>query len=113
MPLDALKRGRSLEADRRLALLDAFRKDNDQRTREQNYILLKASKEHVDRMLDFRKDYDPNELLFFDWLAINEAVKVEVLDGQHRIEAWEDYVQETGLPLKERWWISVIYNEGW
>ena len=46
---------------------------------------------------------------FSDWMSINEE-KVEVMAGQHRIRALEEFVKQTGE--EELWWPCQFYDQG-
>lgn len=49
---------------------------------------------------------------FSDWFKINSGEKVEILAGQHRLEALRKYVAQTGAEASELWWPCNIYDQG-
>jgi hypothetical protein len=55
----------------------------------------------VDEMMDFT-----------DWSSVVGSRKVEVLAGQHRIRALEDYAKQTNSDDSELWWPCEFYDEG-
>lgn len=48
---------------------------------------------------------------FDDWLSVNRR-QVELMDGQHRVEALKQYVSETRADKKELWWPCDFYDRG-
>jgi hypothetical protein len=47
---------------------------------------------------------------FLDWAEHND--KVEVVAGQHRIRALQEYVRERRAPATELWWACELYDRG-
>jgi hypothetical protein len=83
----------------------------------ENYLLVQCTKEEVDRMAKHlpAKDGsidDDTSILFEDfshWSAVNSQ-KVEVIAGQHRVEALKKYLASKKGPAEDLWWICEIYN---
>jgi hypothetical protein len=49
---------------------------------------------------------------FQDWMSVNSGRKAEVLAGQHRIKAFEEFATQVGLGKDDLWWPCEIYNKG-
>lgn len=81
-----------------------------------HYISVLAEGEDITRMLGtISTESNPNAsrdtlLDFLDWMKVNEGRQVEVLSGQHRLEALKDYGRLRGLAEGELWWPCVIYD---
>ncbi|KAF7561207.1 hypothetical protein G7046_g2927 [Stylonectria norvegica] len=86
-----------------------------ERQAEENYLLVQCSAEGVARMLSHLEDpgLDPASekvLSFRDWMSINQDEKIEVMAGQHRIEALREYIKQIGADTEEWWWTCEIYD---
>ena len=126
MPLSALETHWSLGAEHRVEnrpinrvhrqrLLDTFMQGDAHRTDPRNYILVKASKKDTDNMLNYLEATngmnDEGIQQFFAWHRVNGDRKVEVLNGQHRLAAWHDYISKSKTPTHELSWICVFYDK--
>jgi hypothetical protein len=47
---------------------------------------------------------------FEDWNTLN-GTKIELITGQHRIEALKEYVRHFELDGDQLWWICDIYED--
>lgn len=128
MPLDALscrwRRGknRGLQAQQVSRLCEDFRVLGVAREAEENYILVQSNMAAIKRMLErttttnnggIREAVEGATVLDFeDWAEVNGGEKVEVMAGQHRIEALRKYVQQTSSGRKQLWWTCHIYDKG-
>lgn len=127
MPLDALSckwqrgKNRGLQAQQVSRLCEDFRVLGLAREAEENYILVQCSAAAVERMLNKTTTRDGGSrelgdgdtiLSFEDWAEVNGGEKVEVMAGQHRIEALRKYVQRTASGTEQLWWTCHIYDKG-
>jgi len=48
---------------------------------------------------------------FCDWPQVNNT-KVELMAGNHRVEALKEYLEGTKSSGEDRWWICDIYDKG-
>lgn len=58
-----------------------------------------------------RSDENRDEGSFLNWSAINKT-KVEVMAGQHRLHALREYIEATGAPESDSWWVCELYDRG-
>ena len=91
------------------------------RTAIENRILLLSSKAEVEKIQQHASSQvsspagSQEEQLIEDfraWDEINNGCKLEILAGQHRVEALKAYVEETGGGDEELWWACDIYDKG-
>lgn len=90
------------------------------RTAIENRILILCPKAEVDRMEQYTSSQavssegsqEQHIQDFRAWDEINTGRKVEILAGQHRVEALKAYVEETGGGDDELWWACDIYDKG-
>jgi hypothetical protein len=94
-----------------------------QRENEQHYVRAISTKEEVTRMINsINKELpvistlDPCASVkpwpvFNQWEAINQT-KIELIAGQHRIEALKEYAQHLKWQDDQLWWICDIYDKG-
>lgn len=116
LPLDALtrswKNGRNRGLSRRQVA--QLRRDFEDlglfREAEENYLLVQCSSTAVEKMLRrlglHEEEYQDKVYDFDEWEAVNGGVKLEVMDGQHRMEALRQYSS------KKLWWTCYIYDKG-
>ncbi|KAF6794953.1 hypothetical protein CMUS01_15976 [Colletotrichum musicola] len=124
MPLDVLHttwtigRNRQIDTGHVDELREAFKKGGLERRAPENRIAVLCSAEEVRRARaasiapddgndDGDRDGKPS---FVHWADVNRS-KVEVMDGQHRIEALREYVKEARAPDSELWWTCEIYDK--
>jgi len=92
------------------------------RTDLSNTLRVACSPEHVDRMTaelkrqgDTRADWKqrtPNAWpSFWEWQSVNPE-PVELMDGQHRVEALKEYLKDRKDAEDEAWWLCDVYNQG-
>lgn len=88
------------------------------RQSKENYILVQCSAELVQRAIRETRaeggddDNDPWRLPMFDnWKDINDE-KPEVIAGQHRIEALQQYVRQTDGDVRDLLWVCEFYDKG-
>lgn len=123
LPLDALtcrwKNGSNRHVNRQHVsrLCRIFKQGALARQAEENFLLVQCSAEMVRRMRDHvdaqGSGGGQGEVLSFDdWSAVNGGEKVEVMAGQHRMEALREYVEQTGSDAKELWWTCILYDRG-
>lgn len=48
---------------------------------------------------------------FLDWQSVNPE-PVELMDGQHRVEALKEYLKDRKDAEEEGWWLCDVYNQG-
>lgn len=86
-----------------------------ERTDEKNHLVVVSSSAEVERMKQHILDVDgalENETWdFARWPTVNES-KIELLDGQHRVKALEEYIRHIGAPQDDAWWPCEFYNRG-
>lgn len=123
IPLDALTctwaKGMNRHVNRQHVskLARLFKQGSLERQTEENYLLVQCSATSVARMISHLEakghDTRPDQVLSFDvWLSVNCGEKVEVMAGQHRIEALREYVEQIGADAKELWWVCNFYDRG-
>lgn len=90
------------------------------RTAHGNYLQVLCSKEDVSKMMahlnaegDSGMSNAVDKIIdFTDWNSVTGNRKVEILAGQHRIRALEEYVKQTNSDNKELWWPCEFYDKG-
>lgn len=112
---------RQIDAKHVQNLYRIFKEQNLQREVDENHLRIACSRAEVDRMKDrLNSDNIVNDswLDFGNWTAVN-GTKVELMAGQHRVEALKlflDHVRrQSGGGLAEEdqsWWICKIYDIG-
>ncbi|KAF4459450.1 hypothetical protein FALBO_13802 [Fusarium albosuccineum] len=121
IPVDALsctrRKGMNRHVNRQHVskLCSVFKQGGLERQAEENYLLVQCSSAAVERMISHLEGlgHDPqlNKILSFeDWSAVNPEEKVEVMAGQHRIEALREYARQVRAEEKELWWTCVFYG---
>jgi hypothetical protein len=102
-------------------LREVFTAGGVDRSSAEHHLIVQCDRADVERMLEhLRSQPSPpardgaNESIasFQDWLLVNPGKQVEVMAGQHRIAALEEYVRRTGAPEDELWWTCVVYDKG-
>lgn len=127
MPIDALTSTWRIGKNRRLDrqhvanLCQTFHQGNLARQTEENYLIVSCSSQAIRNMtqhLESKRRQEGSTAIavgdvepFEDWLCVNDE-KPEVMAGQHRIAALQEYVKRTGSPEKELWWICKFYDQG-
>ncbi|KAF5002984.1 hypothetical protein FDECE_10458 [Fusarium decemcellulare] len=96
-------------------LCSVFKQGGLERQAEENYLLVQCSSAAVERMISHLEGlgHDPqlNKILSFeDWSAVNPEEKVEVMAGQHRVEALREYATQVRVEEKELWWTCIFYD---
>lgn len=126
LPIAALTQtwsiGKNRRVDRQHArnLCSVFMQGGLQRRAEENHLLVLCSASEVARMMDHlgsqgRQSSGPvtgEPDLFADWLMVNQGKKVELMAGQHRVEALREYVKQMGCGEEELWWTCEFYDRG-
>jgi hypothetical protein len=114
-------RNRSPSTPHILQLRKSF--DNELgRTDPSNTLRVACSPEHVDRMIaelkrqgDTRADWKQRTPdawpSFWEWQSVNPE-PVELMDGQHRVEALKEYLKDRKNAEDEAWWLCDVYNQG-
>ncbi|KAH7142822.1 hypothetical protein B0J13DRAFT_51061 [Dactylonectria estremocensis] len=92
-----------------------FKQGSLERQAEENYLLVQCSAKAVARMISHLEaqghDSQSDQVLSFHaWLSVNCDEKIEVMAGQHRIEALREYVNQIGADAKELWWTCNFYD---
>jgi hypothetical protein len=131
LPLDALtpiwKVGSNRQTNTKhvQSLYRIFTEQGLQREPDENHLRIACSRAEVDRMRDHvnscptpSRSCIPAFLAFDDWMVVN-GTKVEVMAGQHRIEALKVFVAHLSsrsqggfLEAEHLWWICDIYDIG-
>lgn len=84
----------------------------------QNHLKVLVSGADVRRMMEqlglSEADFDAVKVMadFSGWMAVNGERKAEVLAGQHRIQALEEFVQHARCGTEELWWPCKFYDRG-
>lgn len=117
-PKWTLGQNRPIDKGQVQKLLNIFKRGGVNRTAKEHYLQLLCSSSEVTRMkahlgLEERTMETPTEgiLCFNDWHTVNQT-QVEIMAGQHRVEALKAYMLETKSEAKEGWWICEIYDQG-
>lgn len=127
MPIDALtstwRIGKNRQLDRQHVanLCQTFQQGNLARQTEENYLIVSCSSQAIRNMTQHLESKQQREDFtaiaagdvesFEDWLRVNDE-RPEVMAGQHRIAALQEYVKRTDSPQKELWWICKFYDQG-
>jgi hypothetical protein len=94
-----------------------------QRESEQHYVRAICTKTEIARMVTTMDVQSPvaqssnpsSDLkswpLFNNWEALNQS-KIELIAGQHRVEALKEYAQQLKWHEDQLWWICDIYDKG-
>ena len=126
-PIDVLtpvwKQGtnRLLNIPHRQRLCQAFRRELH-RTDPNNALRLVCTRSEVDRMTselehqgesrtDWRQRTPDAWPSFLDWQRVNPE-PVEVMAGQHRVEALKEYSKDQKDAKGEGWWLCDVYDRG-
>ncbi|KAL6405716.1 hypothetical protein AUP68_10853 [Ilyonectria robusta] len=116
-PKWTLGQNRPIDKGQVQKLLNIFKRGGVNRTAKEHYLQLLCSSSEVTRMkahlgLEERTMETPTEgiLCFNDWHTVNQT-QVEIMAGQHRVEALKAYMLETKSEAKEGWWICEIYDQ--
>lgn len=98
-------------------LCSIFQAEGPLREVESNFLLVKASEKMINDFLDRYQDIQPvgkarGETIFDlrAWKEFRPENHLEVLAGQHRIEALKRYVKLRKDPDTELWWTCIIYK---
>jgi hypothetical protein len=95
------------------SLLFAFQEGKLDRYSQENYIQVTCSSNTYSNACQQLGAQDtakqPVDLL--DWNTVTQE-KFEVINGQHRINALQEYIKKTDQPATSEWWICCIYNKG-
>ncbi|KAG6052682.1 hypothetical protein E4U17_005518 [Claviceps sp. LM77 group G4] len=105
-PNRSIGSNRQLDADRVGELKNLFKKDGLKRTAQENWLLC------VCNAADISKIWPDENLLNRGHCSEVMPQSIEVLNGQHRIAALRDYVNDTGNDEAELWWMCELYNQG-
>ncbi|GJN76064.1 hypothetical protein PLICBS_010175 [Purpureocillium lilacinum] len=117
MPVEALAadwsvaRNRMVEEKHVRALCKIFTQGG--LNRADHHVAVLATRSEVECMLRVMELHDEvtdadDIPVFDDWPSVNRPV--ELMDGQHRVEALKRYVSETGADKKELWWPCDFYD---
>ena len=126
-PIDALtpvwKVGSNRQIDKKHVqnLCRIFEEQHLQREPDENHLRVACSQAEVQRMINHLNPSGtllPTYLPFDDWTAVNKT-KVELMAGQHRVDALKLYLQRLDGKSEDRslgkvhsWWICDIYDIG-
>lgn len=115
---------RTINAAHKRRLTRAFGQFGLDRMAEGNRLRLASTKEEVSRMMEElrragevganegrRSDRERPWASFWDWVRIN-GTQVELMAGNHRVEALKDYLKQFPDAAHERWWLCDIYDRG-
>lgn len=92
-------------------LKEVFLRTGLERRAEHHRLLVLATADEVNWMRQALQDPREEDLDFLEWTSVVNS-KVEVIAGQHRMQALEHYVRETSAPATELWWSCDIYDRG-
>lgn len=115
---------RSIDRKHVRALYRIFLEQRLQREHEEHHIQGICTKAEVEKVLQHLQNIgkstaptrsDSNDSIvwptFEDWNTLN-GTKIELIAGQHRIEALKEYVRHFNLEGDQLWWICDIYDKG-
>ena len=91
-------------------LKQVFKKMGVERHAQEHRLRLLCSADDTKQMLN-NNNNSKDCKDFLHWGEIHQG-KVEVMAGQHRIQALCNYVKEAKLPESELWWICELYDRG-
>ncbi len=120
VPLDVLDfhwtlgSNRSVNVKQVRTLRDIFSQQSVDREYDDHHIRGLCSKVEVERMtahLRGTSSRNPSQLWpsFLDWMAVN-GTQIELIAGQHRVEALREHVRRSNLKHDELWWVCDIYD---
>lgn len=122
MPVKALTaewsvgKNRPINEEHVKGLVNIFRRGGVKRSEARNHLLVLSTRSDVEAVL--RATGHGNaagsraETPSFDcWLSVNHN-QVEILAGQHRVEALKRHVKESGVGDEELWWPCEFYDGG-
>jgi hypothetical protein len=126
MPIDALTPVWSLNQNRPVSerhvqkLCTIFMQGGLNRTARGNHLQVLCSQEQIRKMMAHLnvdvgsgKSMAVDEIMdFAEWKSVIGDRKLEILAGQHRIRALEEYVKQTNAGDGELWWPCEFYDEG-
>jgi hypothetical protein len=126
MPIDALTPVWSLNQNRPVSerhvqkLCTIFMQGGLNRTARGNHLQVLCSQEEVRKMMAHLNANTGSGMSvavdkvmdFTEWKSVIGDRKVEILAGQHRIRALEEYVKQTNAGDGELWWPCEFYDEG-
>lgn len=126
-PVWKVGNNRQLDTKHVQSLYRIFKEQRLQRELGENHLRIACSRAEVDRMMDHLNSagtlHEPLSLLpahpsFDDWMVVNEA-KVEIMAGQHRVEALKLFLKHLSgrpgggsLAEEQSWWICDVYDIG-
>ncbi|KAH9225255.1 hypothetical protein K456DRAFT_1941857 [Colletotrichum gloeosporioides 23] len=117
MPLNALdttwsiSRNRSLDPGHVRKLKEIFGKVSVERRATENQIISLCSAKQVQRM---RARSDQQGVCsFLDWAETNASTKVELMAGQHHIQALQEYIKDMAASEAAAvlWWTCELYDK--
>ena len=117
---------RPIDAKHVQDLCRIFEEERLQREQVENHLLVACSQADFERMMAYLQnaekgrptleDCSPSWLDFSDWMLVNSC-KVEIMGGQHRVEALKVFLARisksagASTVVKEQsWWICEIYD---
>ncbi|KAK1519800.1 hypothetical protein CABS01_16568 [Colletotrichum abscissum] len=123
-------RNRRVEPTHVRQLKETFMRGGLERCAPENRMFVLCSAKEVRQVLEAQKEdededagEDPsangdshgsNEHLddtsFLNWSVINKT-RVEVMAGQHRLRALREYIEATGAPETDSWWVCELYDK--
>jgi hypothetical protein len=120
VPLDVLDfrwtlgNNRSINSKQVHALYDIFSQQSLDREYDDHHIRGLCSRSEVDAITQHLQRADNAEPSqpwpsFLDWMAVNET-QIELMAGQHRVEALREHVRRSNLKQEDLWWVCDIYD---
>ena len=120
MPLSVMStkwsngQNRLINTDHVNELKASYAKIGVERTAEEHRLRVLCSRAAFDKISEIERNNPSStgEPSFLNWGRVNK-VKVEVMAGQHRIQALRLHAQEVGSDTPDQlWWMCELYDKG-
>ncbi|KAL0929278.1 uncharacterized protein CTRU02_215819 [Colletotrichum truncatum] len=84
--------------------------DNDDNNNNGNDSNKESNNDNHHNNANRSREHGGDEDPFLRWAAVNKT-KVEVMAGQHRLRALQEYIKATGAPESDNWWTCELYDK--